>query len=104
MSEKRNFSKRKSSKSISQEEKIEKIILKNSENGFFTKFSTISNKFEISEAKTWDIVGELLSNGLIEAIHDEYSGEMKLCEIDATYQIMDLERQRKKQKYEDSKK
>ena len=105
MSEERKFRKRKSTTTLSREEKIEKFILKNSQNGFFfTKFSTISYKFEISESKAWDIIGELLSNGLIESTHDEFSGEMKLCQTDKMYQIMDMERKRKRQKYKDSKK
>ena len=104
MSEEKKFKKRKSVESLSREEKIEKFILKNSQNGFFTKFSTISYKFEISESKAWDIIGELLSNGLIESTHDEFSGEMKLCQTDKMYQIMNLERKRKKQKFKDSKK
>ena len=80
------------------EQKIENFILRNSKSGFFTKISTIPHKFEISESKAWDIVGELLSNGLLESTHDEITGEMKLCETGKTYSIMDLERNRKRQK------
>lgn len=80
------------------EQKIEKFIVRNSKSGFFTKVTTIPYKFEISESKTWDIVGELLSNGILESIHDEISGEMKLCETGKTYTIMNLERQRKREK------
>ena len=80
------------------EQKIEKFILRNSKNGYFTKISTIPHKFEISESKSWDVIGELLSNGAVESIHDEITGEMKLCESGKTYSIMDLERKRKKEK------
>ena len=93
----RNFKKRDSSLTV--EQKIEKFILRNSKSGFFTKTSTIPYKFEISESRTWDVIGELLNNGLIESIHDEFTGEMKLCEYGKTYLIMDLERKRKRQKY-----
>ena len=90
--------------SLSIEEKIEKFILRNSDSGFFTKVSTIPYKFEISESKAWDIVGELLADGKLESIHDEFSGEMKLCALGKTYEIMDLERKRKRVKYRTNKK
>lgn len=80
------------------EQKIERFILRNSQNGFFTKTTTIPYKFEISENRAWDIVGELLINGLIESIHDEFTGEMKLCETGKIYRIMDFERNRKRKK------
>ena len=91
----RNFKKREPSLPI--EQKIERFILRNSKNGFFTKVSTIPHKFEISESKTWDIVGELLTEGTLESTHDKISGEMKLCETGKTYAIMDLEIKRKKE-------
>ena len=99
MSERKQFkSFKKRDSSLTVEKKIEKFILRNSNSGFFTKTSTIPYKFEISESRTWDVIGELLNNGLIESIHDEFTGEMKLCEYGKTYLIMDLERKRKKQK------
>ncbi len=90
--------------SISIEQKIEKFILRNSKSGFFTKVSTIPYKFEISESKAWDIVGEFLSNGSFDSIHDEFTGEMKLCETGKIYSIMDLERKRKREKFSSFKK
>ena len=81
------------------EQKIEQFILRNSQNGFFTKVLTIPYKFEISESRAWDIVGELLSNGALDSIHDEITGQMKLCETGKIYSIMDLERKRKREKY-----
>lgn len=84
---------------MTREQKIEQFILRNSQNGFFTKVSTIPYKFEISESSTWDIVGELLSNGTLDSIHDEITGQMKLCETGKIYSIMDLERKRKREKY-----
>lgn len=81
------------------EQKIEQFILRNSKNGYFTKVSTIPYKFEISESTSWSIVGELLSNGSLESIHDGITGEMKLCETGKIYSIMDLEKNRKKEKY-----
>ena len=89
---------------MTREQKIEQFILRNSQNGFFTKVSTIPYKFEISESRAWDIVGELLSNGLFESIHDEFTGEMKLCETGKMYSIMDLERKRKREKFRSFKK
>jgi len=90
--------------SLTREQKIEQFILRNSQNGFFTKVSTIPYKFEISESMAWDVVGELLSNGLFESIHDEFTGEMKLCETGKIYSIMDLERKRKREKFRSFKK
>jgi hypothetical protein len=98
----RKFKRREPSLSI--EQKIEQFIVRNSKNGFFTKVSTIPYKFEISESRSWDIVGELLSNGALESIHDEITGEMKLCETGKTYSIMDLERKRKREKFSSFKK
>ncbi len=90
--------------SISIEQKIENFILRNSKSGFFTKVSTIPYKFEISESRAWDIVGEFLSNGALESIHDEFTGEMKLCETGKIYSILDLERKRKREKFSSFKK
>jgi hypothetical protein len=98
----RRFTKREPS--LSTEQKIESFILRNSKNGYFTKVSTISYKFEVSQSKGWDIVGELLASGSLESIHDEISGEMKLCETGKTYYIMDLEKKRKREKYSKNKK
>ncbi|PJC51264.1 MAG: hypothetical protein CO032_00395 [Nitrosopumilales archaeon CG_4_9_14_0_2_um_filter_34_16] len=97
----RNFKKREPNQTV--EQKVESFIMRNSKSGFFTKVSTISYKFEVSEDKAWSIVGELLSNGSFESIHDEYSGEMKLCEYGKKYEIMELERKRKKEKYKTKK-
>ncbi len=105
MSERKPFKKfKRREPSLSREQKIENFILRNSQNGFFTKVSTIPYKFEISESRAWDIVGELLSNGSLESIHDEITGEMKLCETGKTYSIMDLERKRKREKFSSFKK
>ena len=88
---------KKPGKSLMTEQKIENFVIRNSKNGFFTKVKTIPFKFEISEDKAWEIVGELLSNGTIEATHDEFTGEMKLCETGKTYAILNLEQKRKKE-------
>ena len=98
----RNFKKREPSLTV--EQKIEQFVLRNSNNGYFTKISTIPHKFEVSEDMTWTIIGELLSNGSCESIHDEISGEMKLCAWGKTYEIMGLERERKRDKYGTNKK
>ena len=92
----RRFQKREPNITI--EKKVEIFILRNSKSGFFTKISTIPYKFEISESKAWSIVGELLSDGLLESIHDQITGEMKLCETGKIYSIMNLEIKRKREK------
>jgi len=105
LSERKPFRKfRRKEPSLTREQKIEQFILRNSKNGFFTKVSTIPYKFEISESRAWDIVGELLSNGSLESIHDQITGEMKLCETGKTYSIMDLEKKRKREKFSSFKK
>jgi hypothetical protein len=91
------------SKSQTIEDKIKNFILRNSKNGYYTKVSTISYKFEITQEKAWEVVGELLIDGIIESIHDEFTGEMKLCEEGKTYLILNLEQQRKKQKSQEFK-
>ena len=98
----RRFKKREPS--LTREQKIEQFILRNSQNGYFTKVSTIPYKFEISESRAWEIIGELLSNSLLESVHDEITGEMKLCEIGKSYSIMDLEIKRKREKFSSYKK
>ncbi len=105
MSEKKPFRKfKRREPSLPIEQKIKQFIVRNSKNGFFTKVSTIPYKFEISESRSWDIVGELLSNNSLESIHDEITGEMKLCEPGKTYHIMDLEKKRKREKFTSFKK
>jgi len=105
LSERKSFRKfKRREPSLSTEQKIENFILRNSKNGFFTKVSTIPYKFEISESRAWDIVGEFLSTGSLESVHDEFTGEMKLCEPGKIYSIMDLERKRKREKFSSFKK
>jgi len=105
LSERRSYRKfKKREPTLTIEQKIEKFILRNSKSGYFTKISTIPYKFEISESKSWDVIGELLSNGLLESSHDAITGEMKLCETGKTYSIMDLERKRKREKHRSFKK
>ena len=104
MSERKPFRRFKKEPSLTTEQKIQQFILRNSKNGYFTKVSTIPYKFEISESTAWSVVGELLSNGSLESIHDEITGEMKLCETGKIYHIMDLEKNRKREKYRTIKK
>ena len=100
MSERKPYRKfRKREPDLPIEQKVEKFVIRNSQNGFFTKVSTIPYKFDVTEDMAWSIVGELLSNGLVEATHDGYTGEMKLCENGKTYAIQDLELKRKREKY-----
>ncbi len=99
MSERRPFRKfKKREPVLTIEQKIQEFILRNSNNGFFTKVSTIPYKFEISESRAWDVVGELLVDGVLESSHNVATGEMKLCATGQTYAIMDLERKRKREK------
>lgn len=86
------------------EEKIKEFVLRNSKNGYYTKVSTLSYKFEISQDRAWEIVGGLLDEGFVESVHDQKSGEMKLCETGKTYNILNLEIQRKRQKSKEFKK
>ena len=85
------------------EDRIKDFILRNSKNGYYTKVSTLSYKFEIPQEKAWEIVGGLLTDGTMESIHDEFTGEMKLCEAGKTYLILNLEQQRKRQKSQEFK-
>ena len=91
-------------KSLTTEEKIKEFVMRNSKNGYYTKVSTLSYKFEISEERAWEIVGVLLDEGSIESVHDERSGEMKLCETGKTYLILDLEFKRRREKSKEFKK
>jgi len=97
----RNF--RKKEPVLTTEQKVESFVKRNSQSGYFTKVSTISYKFGVSEDEAWSIIGELLSNGSFESIHDDYTGEMKLCEMGKTYLILDLEQKRKREKYRNNK-
>lgn len=95
----KKFSRYKSStKSQTIDDRIKDFILRNSKNGYYTKISTISYKFEIPQDKVWEIVGGLLTDGTIESVHDEFTGDMKLCEEGKTYLILNLEQQRRRQK------
>jgi len=75
------------------EDKIRDFVLRNSKNGYYTKVSTLSYKFEIPEDKAWEIVGGLLMDGTLESVHDQFK----------TYLIMNLEQQRKRQKSQEFK-
>jgi len=101
---KKTFRKFKNIKHQTIEEKIKSFVLQNSKNGYYTKVSTLSYKFDISQERTWEIVGEILDDGSIESVHDQKSGEMKLCETGKMYSIMNLEQKRKREKYKESKK
>ena len=101
---KKPFRKFKNTKSQTTEEKIKNFVLRNSKNGYYTKVSTLPYKFEISQERAWEIVGEILDEGKIESTHDQKSGEMKLCETGKMYSIMNLEQRRKREKYKESKK
>ncbi|EGG42373.1 hypothetical protein Nlim_0554 [Candidatus Nitrosarchaeum limnium SFB1] len=85
------------------EDRIKDFVLRNSKNGYYTKVSTLSYKFEIPEDKALEIVGGLLVDGTLESVHDQFTGEMKLCEVGKTYLIMNLEQQRKRQKSQEFK-
>ena len=102
MEKKIKFAKRKKIETI--ENRIKNFIIRNSKNGYYTKISTLSYKFEITPEKTWDIVGILLGDGAIESIHDERSGEMKLCQPGKIYEILNQERKRRKAKIKEYRK
>lgn len=88
----------KKSKPQTVEDKIKDFILRNSKNGYYTKISTLSYKFEIPQDKAWEIAGDLLGDGTLESIHDERTGEMKLCETGKVYEILSQDQKRKKEK------
>jgi len=90
-------------KTLTTEDKIKDFVLRNSKNGYYTKVSTLSYKFEIPEEKAWEIVGGLLMDGTLESVHDQFTGEMKLCEAGKTYLILNLEQQRRRQKSQEFK-
>ncbi|MFQ5440521.1 MAG: hypothetical protein ACE5DL_03560 [Nitrosopumilaceae archaeon] len=46
----------------------------------------------------------MLDEGYVESVHDERSGEMKLCENGQTYHILDLDLKRKKDRFKNKKK
>ena len=98
---KKPFRKFKNTKSQTTEEKIKNFVLRNSKNGYYTKVSTLPYKFEISQERAWEIVGEILDEGKIESTNDQKSGEMKLCETGKMYSIMNLEQRRKREKYKE---
>lgn len=98
----RKFSKRTKPQTL--EDKIKNFVLRNSKNGFYTRISTLSYKFEISEDKAWEIAGGFLADGTLESTHDEHSGEMKLCEPGKIYEILNQEQKRKRQKSKESRK
>jgi hypothetical protein len=95
---------RQRTKPLTTDQKIKSFVLRNSKNGYFTKVSTLSYKFEISPDRAWEIVGELLDEGEIESNHDERTGEMKLCESGKTYNIANQELKRKREKTKEFKK
>ena len=73
MSERKPFRRfKKREPSVSVEKKVEMFILRNSKSGFFTKISTIPYKFEISESKAWDIVGELMRRENLEKLRNVF--------------------------------
>lgn len=105
MSERKPFRRfTKKEPSLTTEQKVMQFILRNSRSGFFTKVSTIPYKFDISESMAWSIVGELLSDGTLDSIHDQNTGDMKLCEAGRIYTVMDLERKRRREKFRENKK
>lgn len=91
-------------KPLTIEEKIKIFVKRNSKNGYYTKVSTLPHKFEISQERVWEIVGDLLDEGTIESTHDEKTGEMKLCETGKTYSILSLDQKRKREKFKELKK
>ena len=98
----RKFTKRTKPQTI--EERVKNFVLRNSKNGFYTKISTLSYKFEIPQDKAWEIAGGLLADGTLESFHDENSGEMKLCESGKIYEILNQEQNRKREKFKEFRK
>ncbi len=82
---------------VTTEEKIKNFVVRNSRNGFFTRLKTLSFKFAISEDEAWSITGSLLSDNVLECVHDE-NGEVKLCEFDKSFEVGQKELVRRGQK------
>jgi len=78
-------------------EKIKNFILRNSQNGYFTRVPTIAYKFEIPHARAWDIVGELLTDNIIESYHDN-TGEMKVCATGQIFKILNKTKKKSSKK------
>ena len=81
---------------VTTEEKIKNFVIRNSRNGFFTKLTTLSYKFEIPEDEAWVISGSLLADNVLECVHDE-NGDAKLCEAEKSLEVLQKERQRRTQ-------
>lgn len=44
----------------------------------------------------WDAIGTLLVEGTLESTHDQKTGEMRLCETGKSYEILGINKNRKK--------
>ncbi len=80
------------------EELIKNFVIRNSRNGFFTKIPTLSFKFEIPQDAAWEMAGTLIAENVLEVIHDERTGDPKLCEAGKSYEVLQKEMQRRREK------
>ncbi len=89
---------RKRERAPTTEELIKNFVIRNSRNGFFTKIPTLSFKFEIPHDTAWELAGTLLAENVLEVIHDERTGDPKLCEAGKSYEVLQKEVQRRREK------
>ena len=96
---KRRFSKKpfKRVPAPTMEDKIKSFVIRNSRTGFFTKLTTVSFKFEIPEEEAMSNLSSLLADNALEIIHDD-NGDAKLCEAGKSYDVMQKELKRKREK------
>lgn len=80
------------------EDLIKNFVIRNSRNGFFTKIPTLAFKFEIPADSAWEIAGSLLADNVLECMHDERTGDPKLCEAGKSYEVLQKEITRRREK------
>ena len=78
------------------EQRVRSFVQRNSGNGYFTRVSTLPQKFGISEERAWEIVGELLADGSLDSVDDRRTGEMKLCGPGQEYAVLGRARERRR--------
>jgi len=82
---------------MSTEDKVRNFVIRNSKNGFFTKLSTISTKFNITEDESLVIAGFLLNDNTLECARS-HDGQMKLYQTGCLNKIKQEQRKRFAQK------
>lgn len=84
------------------EDKIRHFVVRNSRLGFFTRLSTVAQKFGMTEDRALEISGFLLAGNILECVYGR-NGEVKLCEAGRRSEIRQQEHKRMVQKRADQK-